>query len=93
MQWKFDGKGEWEAASSVDTYGSNPMWRVQVCDDGTFDVSATDEELLQYRKVKTFSTLKIAQSYCASGEAARVAIQVGRSDPNDDIDKEIEAST
>jgi hypothetical protein len=93
MQWEFDGFGQWEAYSSVDEFGTEPMYKIQVCEDGTFDISQSSVELLQYRKVNTFKNLGIAKSWCDSCEQARVALKVSKSDPNDDIDRELEASS
>lgn len=72
MFWRFDGSGEWEAFSSQGDPESPDMWRIQVCDDGTFDVNCSDSWLLN-GKVKTWPSLSVAKEWCESGEMAIVA--------------------
>ena len=74
MQWRFDGSGEWEAFSAVGDPACPPVWRIQVCDDGTFDVMQSDEGLIHGR-FKTWKSLQTAKECCEAGEMARVAKQ------------------
>jgi hypothetical protein len=63
MRWEFDAAGEWEAKSCrLDEDDQNLIWRIQVCDDGTFSVNASDCELKVCKE--TFRTLQAAKDYC-----------------------------
>jgi hypothetical protein len=64
MHWEFQGDGTWQAQSSHCDEFDNFTWEIVVCDDGTFDVSESDSELLNDGKPATFDTLKLAQAYC-----------------------------
>lgn len=70
MFWRFDGNhGEWEAfASKFDTFGEPLIWRIVVCDDGTFDVSESDSGLLE-TEVSTFPNLQAAKDFCQASDA------------------------
>lgn len=70
MNWTFDGTGEWEAESSLHDEGVPFIWRIGVCDDGTFDVSGADDELT--RRTQTFKYLHSAQAFCELAEAVNV---------------------
>ena len=77
MRWEFDSAGEWEAKSHrLDEDDQNYIWRIQVCDDGTFSVSASDWELTERKE--TFATLKEAKDFCESIEG-RVIVQTSPS--------------
>ncbi len=110
MLWQFDGSGQWEAQSQlqsafdkavdslVNKYGSIaaipaserstgrpavdacPLYfRIVVCDDGTFDVSESDSELMPSEgrlvlpKFHAMSSLALAKSWCAIREARLMA--------------------
>lgn len=68
MEWSFDD-GEWEADSEFvdepDPIGQL-TWRIQVCDDGSFDVSRSDIELT--KRSRTFATLAEAKDFCERKE-------------------------
>jgi hypothetical protein len=77
MRWEFDSAGEWEAKSHrLDEDDQNYIWRIQVCDDGTFSVSDSDWELTEHKE--TFATLKEAKDFCESIEG-RVIVQTSPS--------------
>lgn len=65
MIWEFDGRGQWERSAKRDT-GQLREFCIQVCDDGTFDVSQSTPELLGYKKIDTFATFSDAADYCDS---------------------------
>lgn len=65
MEWCFDD-GEWEAESELHDEGSRFVWRIQVCDDGSFDVSRSDIELT--KRSRTFATLAEAKDFCERKE-------------------------
>jgi hypothetical protein len=69
MHWEFQGDGTWQAQSSHCDEFDNFTWEIVVCDDGTFDVSESDSELIN-GKVTTFDTLELAKAYCQSEEKA-----------------------
>jgi len=58
LSWKFDGTGAWEAFSDAAT----AMWRIVVCDDGTFDVSESDPGLTDHKG--SFCGLESAKAFC-----------------------------
>lgn len=89
MEWRFDGSGEWEAFSSVGDQSSPPVWRIQVCDDGTFDVNESDAGLIA-GKYGTFGTLDGAKTACENGESARKARRVYRPSTADERRQEAE---
>ncbi len=68
LSWSFDGQGQWEAASAIRDNGYSPVYRIGVCDDGTFDVSESDDDLLAGRKIPCFQTLLAAKDWCAGNE-------------------------
>jgi hypothetical protein len=68
LSWDFDGRGQWEAASAIQDDGGSPVYRIGVCDDGTFDVSESDDDLLAGRKIPCFQTLLAAKDWCAGNE-------------------------
>ncbi len=59
MNWIFDFAGEWTAWSKAK---KGMQYRVQVCEDGTFDISKSDYGLV--RKVDTFQRLSNAKTFC-----------------------------
>ena len=89
MRWRFDGSGEWEAFSSVGDQSNPPVWRIQVCDDGTFDVHQSDEGLIA-GKFGAFWTLKGAKTVCENGEVARKARTTYRHMTDDELRQESE---
>ena len=68
LSWRFDGQGQWEATSAIRDNGYSPVYRIHVCDDGTFDVSESDDDLLAGRKIPCFQTLLAAKDWCAGNE-------------------------
>jgi hypothetical protein len=74
MRWDFDGAGEWRAWS--DRMDSDDVchleWRIQVCDDGTFSVNASDPELTERKE--TFPTLQAAKDFCQQLEGKVLVI-------------------
>ena len=63
MNWDFDGEGGWDALSSVGDDGVMFSWRIVVCDDGTFSVNESDDELTDRKE--TFDTFRDAKTWCA----------------------------
>lgn len=63
LSWSFDGVGSWEAYSSL----TNFVWRIAVCDDGTFCVNESDSELTDCKD--TFCGLEAAQKFCQHAES------------------------
>ena len=67
MKWQFDGEGGWEAYSKLtDGPGVPFVYRIHVCDDGSFTLDDTDKELTEKRD--TFPTLDAAKAFCAGNE-------------------------
>lgn len=65
LYWTFDGEGQWEATSRYHDDGIHFIYRIGVCDDGSFDVSESDPEMLgRNKKPNCFPTLLEAQHYC-----------------------------
>lgn len=48
LKWSFDGRGEWEAESAATCDGIARRYRIQVCEDGSFDCSRSDPQLIRY---------------------------------------------
>lgn len=70
LRWTFDGDGEWEASSSMRDGGNPFVWRIGVCDDGTFAVSESDSELTNCKE--TFCSLDAAKAFCQYEENASI---------------------
>lgn len=71
LSWEFDGEGAWEADSVIVDDGVPFRYRIVVCDDGTFDVSESDSELLGGTgKRECFVSLDEAKSWAAGNEIA-----------------------
>jgi hypothetical protein len=66
LHWFFDYLGEWEAFSVMCGDGIPFRWAIGVCDDGTFSVSESDNELTDRKE--TFDTLKEAKAWCEEQE-------------------------
>lgn len=64
LYFKFDGQGSWEACSE---YDRTMMWRIDVCDDGTFAVSFSDP-MFQKFNGQCLDTLGQAKSFCDTKE-------------------------
>ena len=85
MKWHFGHDGEWLAWSKAK---DGLVYRIQVCEDGTFDISRSDHGLT--RRVDTFQRLHNAKSFCETEEKVHLE---RISDPSDQIDSDIEAAT
>jgi hypothetical protein len=87
MKWIFDYSGEWTAWSKAK---EGLQYRIQVCDDGTFDISKSDHGLT--RPVDTFQRLRTAKAFCEAEEIVHARNNKDY-DPNDGIADDIEAAT
>lgn len=67
LRWDFDGDGEWSAMSCVHDDGYIFEWRIQVCEDGTFSIAASDGELCA--RPETFESLREAKQWCNDRDA------------------------
>ena len=63
MTWVFDFDGEWTAWSAAKEC---LQYRIQVCDDGTFDISRSDHGLTNRKE--TFQALRNAKAFCETEE-------------------------
>ena len=72
LTWSFDGQGEWSASSAINDDGSSFDYRIGVCDDGSFDVSQSDSELIGNARPETFPSLADAQGWCNNNEFSMV---------------------
>jgi hypothetical protein len=77
MNWVFDYDGEWTAFSKAK---EGLQYRIQVCDDGTFDIGKSDHGLT--RRVDTFQRLHNAKVFCETEERVHLEQLV------DDLDAE-----
>jgi hypothetical protein len=68
LKWTFDYSGEWTAWSVAK---EGLQYRIQVCDDGTFDISKSDHGLT--RRVETFQRLRNAKEFCETEERVYTA--------------------
>ena len=69
LSWEFNGEGAWTAYSRLNDEGSQFQYTIAVCDDGTFDVSESDSELLGgTSKPECFPTLVAAKDWCQANE-------------------------
>ena len=64
MNWVFDYEGEWTASSAEEGL----QYRIQVCDDGSFDISKSDHGLTNRKE--TFQRLRNAKLFCETEEQA-----------------------
>ncbi len=72
LHFKFNFDGTWEAESAVkDSNGVPLVWRIEVCDDGTFDVSESDDELTA--RDTTFGMFDEAEEFCRGEERTILA--------------------
>lgn len=62
MYWEFDGNGSWEASSAKKHSGVSYVWRIYVCDDGTFSVADTSKVLT--KRKENFDNFHDAKTYC-----------------------------
>lgn len=67
LRFIFDGTGEWTCDTERGTY------RIQVCDDGSFDVSRSDSSL-GIRNVLTFHSLREAKAFCCKIELVEIGV-------------------
>lgn len=58
LRFVFDGAGGWDSGA----------WRIVVCDDGTFDVSESDQSVTNRKS--TFETLSQAIEFCRECDTA-----------------------
>lgn len=72
LHFAFDGAGGWEADSNVCDDGEAFVWRIHVCDDGSFDCSESDfvRNGLQGTKMECFDSLDEAITWCRKEEEA-----------------------
>ncbi len=68
LSWHFDGQGEWTSESALTDEGIGFGYTIGVCDDGTFDVSGSANELLGDDKIDCFPTLQAAKDWCQANE-------------------------
>ncbi len=65
MNWEYDGAGSWKAASLIRD-GDGPLhFHIDVTEDGKFDVSRSDNELLSLADARVFPCLVNAQMWCS----------------------------
>lgn len=64
LNWTFDFSGEWVAWSKSK---QGLAYRIQVCDDGTFDISRSDHGLVS--RTETFQFLRNAKAFCETSES------------------------
>jgi len=63
MKWDFDGDGEWNTCSQKQCEdGESLVWAIRVCDDGSFGVNLSDDELTTHQG--SFATLQLAKDFC-----------------------------
>jgi hypothetical protein len=84
MKWHFGHDGEWVARSKAK---DGFVYRIQVCEDGTFDISKSDHGFT--RRVDTFQRLHNAKTFCETEE--RVHLE-RTADPNDEVDEAMESA-
>lgn len=68
LEWDFDGEGMWQSASWKRFDGGMRQYILIVCEDGTYDVSESDQELIGKYPPKCFPTLADAKAWCESQE-------------------------
>ena len=72
LEFDHDGDGRWEASSIMQDDDGVPFYyRIEVCDDGTFDVCYSDIELVR-KGVSTFLMFVAAATYCQGVENVNV---------------------
>jgi hypothetical protein len=73
MDWEFiEDLFEWHADSVIHDQMSPFVWRINVCQDGRFDVNGSDSELCN--GVSAFETLSLAKSFCESSENTSLSL-------------------
>lgn len=74
LQWDFY-EGTWDASSQIMADECNLVWRIEVMEDGTFNVNESDSELRPNSKVKhaTFTAFADAVKHCQDCENELVA--------------------
>lgn len=85
MNWHFGHDGEWLAWSKAK---DGFVYRIQVCEDGTFDISKSDHGLT--RRVDAFQRLHNAKAFCETEEKVHLE---RNGDPNGEVDEDVEAAT
>lgn len=66
--WTWEGEGQWSATSAMHDAGCHFEWDITVCDDGSFDLSESDSELLQPDEPRSFKTFAEAKAHCEKWE-------------------------
>ncbi len=66
MRWRFDGFGKWDACSRFSDEGVSLVYRIHVCEDGSFATSKSDSALIV--GYCTFPTLDAAKAFCDGNE-------------------------
>jgi len=68
LDWDFDNcDSTWTAISELHDDGMYHAWRITVCEDGTFTINESDDELLDTHS-SCFDTLTAAKEYCTKRE-------------------------
>lgn len=80
LTWQWLGGGVWCAYSVAEDMGCRFEYEIAVCDDGTFDVSESDTELVGTEKIPTFATLAEAKKWCEEKEAGFYQMTVASTD-------------
>lgn len=62
MNWTFQYEGEWSAPSIKNYAKFLSIWRIGICEDGSFCISGSDPNLTMHRG--TFATLAKAKAFC-----------------------------
>ena len=73
LTWEFVDRGTWTAYSSVGTPDNPFLFRIDVLEDGTFDVNRSDSELIPAfdsgrRSITVLQTLHDAKQLCEEAE-------------------------
>lgn len=68
LHFQYNGDGDWEANSAFSDEGFGFIYRIHVCDDGTFTVNESDSELIGSDGRPTFDLFKNAKEFCIENE-------------------------
>ena len=74
LEWDYY-EGTWDAVSQLQADDCNLQWRIEVMEDGTFNVNESDSELRPNSKIKytAFATFADAVKHCQDCENELVA--------------------